>query len=315
MTIKITPEELKIKNPSDMVPLECEHCKTEFHEKAGIIKTYQKIGRINGLKFCSRICRGKAKVLNIEEVRKVFEERGATLLEEIYKNAKEKMRYICKCGKEHSSNFNNFKSGKDHCPQCALNSRSQKNRLDYETVAKTIRKNTDLEINMTKEEYDSMKIGNRKLRLICKKGHLVYRTTSNLNKNHNCYPCFYERNRGTNHPNWVHGRSEEHRLHRNNYKTLDIDWKKKVIKRDDYKCVLCGSKNKIIGHHLNGYNWDVENRYNVDNGVTLCLDHHKEFHKAYGNGWNTKEQYEEFEKQKRAELNPLLVELEIIVYN
>lgn len=73
---------------------------------------------------------------------------------------------------------------------------------------------------------------------------------------------------------------------------------KAVMERDGYKCVLCGvHENRMFVHHLNGYNWDVENRCNPDNGVTLCDGCHKAFHKRYGKGWNTKEQFIEYANQ------------------
>lgn len=56
----------------------------------------------------------------------------------------------------------------------------------------------------------------------------------------------------------------------------------------------------LVAHHLNGYNWDVENRFNLDNGITLCEDCHIEFHRIYGFGNNTKKQFEYF----RDNVNP-----------
>ena len=47
-------------------------------------------------------------------------------------------------------------------------------------------------------------------------------------------------------------------------------------------------------HHINGYNWDKENRTNINNGITLNQEIHKEFHKLYGKGNNTKEQFNQF---------------------
>ena len=73
---------------------------------------------------------------------------------------------------------------------------------------------------------------------------------------------------------------------------------KAVMDRDDYKCVICGvHENRMIVHHLNGYNWDKENRCNPDNGVTLCNQCHEGFHKRYGKGWNTKDQFIEYANQ------------------
>ena len=66
--------------------------------------------------------------------------------------------------------------------------------------------------------------------------------------------------------------------------------------RDDYTCQITGKKSNgdIVVHRINGYNWDVENRTNIENGITLNKDIHNEFHKIYGKGNNTKSQFVEF---------------------
>ena len=45
-------------------------------------------------------------------------------------------------------------------------------------------------------------------------------------------------------------------------------------------------------------NWCRERRIDITNGVCLCEVCHKEFHKLYGKGDNTKEQYIEFKEEK-----------------
>jgi 5-methylcytosine-specific restriction endonuclease McrA len=47
-------------------------------------------------------------------------------------------------------------------------------------------------------------------------------------------------------------------------------------------------------HHLNSYNDHEELRYEITNGITLCTACHKNFHKIYGKGWNTHEQFLSF---------------------
>lgn len=68
------------------------------------------------------------------------------------------------------------------------------------------------------------------------------------------------------------------------------------FERDNYTCQITGKKSRgdIVVHHLDGYNWDVENRTNIKNGITLNKNIHNEFHKLYGKGNNTKTQFVEF---------------------
>ena len=61
------------------------------------------------------------------------------------------------------------------------------------------------------------------------------------------------------------------------------EWRFKVMKRDSFICVNCGSKEKLQAHHK--IRW-VENeslRFDIDNGITLCyLCHRKEHGKING---------------------------------
>lgn len=84
-------------------------------------------------------------------------------------------------------------------------------------------------------------------------------------------------------------RKERHKSTEGYYEFLSI-----VKKRDNYKCIKCGSNINLNVHHLNGYNWDKNNRTNPNNAVTLCEDCHGDFHSIYGRGENTKEQFEEW---------------------
>lgn len=71
-----------------------------------------------------------------------------------------------------------------------------------------------------------------------------------------------------------------------------------VLERDDYTCQVCGKRGSNLAvHHLNGYSWDVENRCNPDNGVTLCVKCHKGFHHRYGMRDATKEEFIEYANQ------------------
>lgn len=104
--------------------------------------------------------------------------------------------------------------------------------------------------------------------------------------------------RGKNSPHWKPEKTDEERLI-GRATPEDHEWKTSVLKRDDYTCQCCNKRGgNLNAHHLNGYHWDVEHRHDVNNGVTLCIHCHKEFHKLYGNKNNTREQYEQFINNK-----------------
>lgn len=75
---------------------------------------------------------------------------------------------------------------------------------------------------------------------------------------------------------------------------------KAVMKRDDYTCKICGKRGgNLAAHHINGFNWDTENRFNPENGITLCETCHRGFHAKYGYGNNTSKQFDEYANQNR----------------
>jgi 5-methylcytosine-specific restriction endonuclease McrA len=57
------------------------------------------------------------------------------------------------------------------------------------------------------------------------------------------------------------------------------DWRKKVLGRDKYKCQMprCKRRGKRMQvHHIKKWSSASAFRYDVDNGITLCWDCHKE---------------------------------------
>lgn len=54
-------------------------------------------------------------------------------------------------------------------------------------------------------------------------------------------------------------------------------WRQQVYKRDNFTCQWpgCSSKEKINAHHIKTWANYPSLRYLVDNGITLCKNHHK----------------------------------------
>jgi hypothetical protein len=60
-------------------------------------------------------------------------------------------------------------------------------------------------------------------------------------------------------------------------------WRKEVLKRDNYKCVHCGSEENIQAHHIIEWSEFKETRTTVDNGITLCAECHAKKHEKISN--------------------------------
>lgn len=109
------------------------------------------------------------------------------------------------------------------------------------------------------------------------KNHMFGRV-GNLNPNYNSKISDYDRELNR------HGSS------------LYKSWRKLVFKRDNFTCIFCGDSDggNLEAHHINSHDWCEELRLDKSNGITLCKDCHKIFHKKYGYGNNTVEQFVKF---------------------
>lgn len=83
---------------------------------------------------------------------------------------------------------------------------------------------------------------------------------------------------GKNNPNWNGGSTLLKRyVH---YKNSDYkNWRKFVFERDNYTCQNCNKHGGFLHpHHLKSYTKFPEFRYEVSNGMTLCVPCHKQIH-------------------------------------
>jgi len=78
-------------------------------------------------------------------------------------------------------------------------------------------------------------------------------------------------------------------------------WREAVFARDNWTCKKCNKTGgRIHPHHIFNFANYIELRFAIDNGITLCVKCHKEFHRIYGKKNNNREQLDEWLYQKTA---------------
>lgn len=102
---------------------------------------------------------------------------------------------------------------------------------------------------------------------------------------------------GVNNHCWNPNLTQEDRIKSRKTKK-DTKWRKSVYTKDNYTCQVCGAKNcKLNAHHLDGWAENPELRYDVTNGVTLCINCHNKFHSIYGKKSIIRKQFQDFIKK------------------
>lgn len=106
-----------------------------------------------------------------------------------------------------------------------------------------------------------------------------------------CVSCLWKIQVGSNHPKYNNKITNEERFLSHNRGLISDNyfWKKEVLERDNHTCQKCCSKEHLCVHHIDNFKENIENRYNINNGITLCKDCHKEIHKKFGYKTNKKQ--------------------------
>lgn len=207
-----------------------------------------------------------------------------------YKCNSSKLTFKCKKHGEFEIAWNKIISNRG-CPKCANNIKHT-----FEEVSKKA-----IEFNPYVEILENTYNGAfSKVKCRCLHHNKEYETVWKklYNGVNSCSECRRERFKGENNPRYNPNITDEQRqANESERHTLEYkQWVKSVLKKDGYTCQCCGSSKSgtLIAHHLNGFDNFIEERIDVNNGITLCEDCHKLFHKTYGYGRNTKEQYFEW---------------------
>jgi 5-methylcytosine-specific restriction endonuclease McrA len=222
--------------------------------------------------------------LTIEEISTKLAPFNIKLLGD-YTSSKKTARFMCFCGNDFIAHAGEVLRGKIRSCGCLK-------RLSPDEVSRRI--------NATKLELLDKYIDNKtKLRFKCYCGN-IFKTIpssvfSGLTTSCGCYRKLIMP-RGKNHYKYNSLLTDYDREDKRTNPKY-IKWKKLVFERDEYICQVCFQKGgKLNPHHLNSFHYFENDRYVLDNGITLCEDCHQDFHYMYGRKWNTKEEFKEYIK-------------------
>lgn len=266
-----------------------------------------------------------AKRLDFNVIINRFENSNCTLLshECEYENNTSKLRFIClkhKYEGEQNRSWSSISSSgcNEICNFCAIDSRTERLRSDFDVV-----KNTFLENNLILLENQQYVSANVKLKYICplhKEKGIQEINYTHVSRGQGCRYCYLESKSGENCNFWNGGTTEI--LHY--LRGCLNEWKKESLRQCNYQCVISG-ENYVEVHHLHSFHlivdeigrlldFDVKSKIcdlsdemlklleekcitlHSTYGLGICLSPkiHNHFHSVYGNKNNNKEQFIEF---------------------
>jgi len=284
-TIKILSKYVKRK---DRVKCLCIECGNEWNPTA------DKLLEGRGCPVCAIKKRPQCNPHSNDEFVKKFNKVGNKNVEllEKYKNSSTKIRCRCKiCNNEWCVIPSSLLNGHG-CPNCGIERAKISQNKSHEQFIKEFEYsgNPDIEIL---GKYISC---SNPITVKCKKCGKIWDMSpiKVLYNKQGCKDCWYKYNTKENNPKWNPNKTEKERVNERKYEEYKT-FIQSVLERDKYTCQITGQVGGNLNvHHLNGYNWDKENRTNINNGITLSDKIHKEFHSIYGNGDNTISQFVDF---------------------
>jgi hypothetical protein len=224
----------------------------------------------------------------IEKAAETFAARGLRLLEADFRGVDVPMRCIALCGCEKRLTLSNLRIGHGlYCKDCGYKNGSLKRKHNYSYIKSYFEMQ---QCRLISVKYHG---SHEKLRYVARCGHenvVNFHKFKNGGQGRVCKTCA-QRGKGKAFEADI---SDFPTLGEPDFHTFST-WRLNVLERDNYVCIICNKQEENVStHHMSGYNWDELNRFNIHNGVTLCIKCHNNYHKNYGYGMNSIIQFEQW---------------------
>ena len=217
------------------------------------------------------------KKKTIEEIKPAIELRDEyELISEEYIEAHSKLEILHKsCGDVFQMRWSDFNAG-HRCPGCSHKKMGLDQTLPFETIKTKI--DSVENYKLLSDEYVNAKSKLKILHYSC--GDVFQMTWNDFSQGQRCPKCWIKNNRGENNPNWNPNLTDEEREQgRKLQNSENREWRKAVYDRDDHTCQCCNVRGGLLeAHHIDSWKEHKDDRFNIDNGVTLCETCHKACH-------------------------------------
>lgn len=304
-TTNFIAKEIKRINPKLKLLTEYEYSKKKIKLicecEAVFEKTWYQLKQSPRCANCSYKRGAKERTFNIDDIKIKLQEKGFEYVSGEYVNAYSDINIKCaRHDKKILTNYSKLLKGYG-CSECAKEGYYKNRSFDIDKVKYMLE-----EINPSLKITDKIYINSKtKMNVKCNVcGHEFLSAWEKLGLGRGCRECSYENRKGEKNPSFNHDITDDERSERRMWlrgESMNV-FRGEVFERDDYTCQICFERGgRLNAHHLNGYHWFRDGRYDSTNGVTLCENCHLEFHKIYGKKHNTKEQFIDFKKATQNE--------------
>lgn len=202
-------------------------------------------------------CQNKEKY-TLKEIREEFENVGCILLANEYKNAHEKMKFLCICGDIGEKRWNTFQRGFYYCNKCRFERYTHPSQLTYEVVYRLFEEQG---CKLISKEYKGK---HKYLAYICQCGDYDTKPLTLFKKGYRCEKCEKSKNQEKE--------NIEKDLTRYLRKCIE-PWKNDSYNKYGGKCVVTKREAKHI-HHLYSFHKIVNETF-----IDLNLPKYKDLSK------------------------------------